>query len=202
MLTSGAQLRLNARRYPRKLAVVDAERRLTYVELEARTNRYAHGLQRLGVQHGDRVGMLVGNSVLFAELYLAIVKLGAIAVPFNTRHADPELRFAVRHSACRALVADSASADRAITFEADVESVLTQGDRLGELERDDLPEHPPSATVGLKDANVILYTSGTTGVQKGVVLTHGNLLWNSLNEIIDTDMRHDDVTLLVTPMYH
>jgi fatty-acyl-CoA synthase len=201
VLTFGEILRVNARRYPSKTAVVDRERRLTYGELELRTNRLAHGLAALGVGRGETVGMLVGNSVLFVELYLAIVKLGAIAVPFNTRHALPELAFALGNSRCRVLLADRANGDRAQTVGAS-ERVLIEGDSLGIVEGEGVPETPPEVSVSADDPNVILYTSGTTGAQKGVVLSHANLVWNSLNEIVDTDMRHDDVTLLVTPMYH
>ncbi len=201
MLTFGEILRVNARRYPSKTAVVDRDRRLTYGELELRTNRLAHGLAALGVGRGETVGMLVGNSVLFVELYLAILKLGAIAVPFNTRHALPELSFALGNSRSRVLLADRANGDRAQTAGSSG-CVLIEGDSLGVLEGEGMPETPPDVSVSADDSNVILYTSGTTGVQKGVVLSHANLVWNSLNEIIDTDMRHDDVTLLVTPMYH
>ncbi len=201
MLTFGEILRVNARRYPSKTAVVDRDRRLTYGELELRTNRLAHGLATLGVGRGETVGMLVGNSVLFVELYLAILKLGAIAVPFNTRHALPELSFALGNIRSRVLLADRANGDRAQTAGSSG-CVLIEGDSLGVLEGEGMPETPPDVSVSADDSNVILYTSGTTGVQKGVVLSHANLVWNSLNEIIDTDMRHDDVTLLVTPMYH
>jgi len=201
VLTFGEILRVNARRYPSKTAVVDRDRRLTYGELELRTNRLAHGLAALGVGRGETVGMLVGNSVLFVELYLAILKLGAIAVPFNTRHALPELSFALGNSRSRVLLADRANGDRAQTAGSSG-CVLIEGDSLGVLEGEGMPETPPDVSVSADDSNVILYTSGTTGVQKGVVLSHANLVWNSLNEIIDTDMRHDDVTLLVTPMYH
>jgi len=201
VLTFGEILRVNARRYPSKTAVVDRDRRLTYGELELRTNRLAHGLATLGVGRGETVGMLVGNSVLFVELYLAILKLGAIAVPFNTRHALPELSFALGNIRSRVLLADRANGDRAQTAGSSG-CVLIEGDSLGVLEGEGMPETPPDVSVSADDSNVILYTSGTTGVQKGVVLSHANLVWNSLNEIIDTDMRHDDVTLLVTPMYH
>lgn len=182
--------------------MVDEQRRLTYAELEAGTNRLAHALSRIGVMHGDTVGLLVGNSVRFVEVYLAIVKLGAVAVPFNTRLAPPELEFCIRNSECRVLVADDPNTARADSFSAAVERVIAGDDALRSLLQPDLPGEPPAAEVHLDDPNVILYTSGTTGVQKGVVLTHANLLWNGLNEIIDTDMHHNDVTLLVTPMYH
>ncbi len=75
-MTIGEQVRLNARRYPSKVAVVDLERRLTYAELELRTNRLAHGLGRLGVQRGENVGMLVGNSVLFVMVPMVNSKRG------------------------------------------------------------------------------------------------------------------------------
>ena len=123
---------MNARRYPRKVAVVDSDRRLTYAELESRTNRMAHGLVQLGVRRGDRIGLLIGNSVLFVELYVAIVKLRAIAVPFNIRLAAPELDFCVRHTDCRLLAADRANAERAESYTNDVEAILVEGDNLSD----------------------------------------------------------------------
>ncbi len=204
MLTVGEILRVNCRRYPHMIAVVDDRERLTYAQLAGRAWALARGLHELGVRPGETVGVLAGNGVFCAETYLGIVVAGAIAVPYNWRWTTPELVFAINDSRARVILVERdwaesmAAAREAGELEA-VSHVRVQHDNYGELLRSG---DPPQVASTSDDGNVVLYTGGTTGFPKGVLLSHRNVLMNALNEIIDTDMAHDDRTLLITPMHH
>jgi acyl-CoA synthetase (AMP-forming)/AMP-acid ligase II len=197
-------LRLNRRRYAGDIAVVDERGRATYAQLVDRAWGLARALHERGVRPGDTVGVLTGNSIFSVETYLGIVAAGAVAVPYNWRWSTPELVFGINDS-CAAVVlveadwTDAFAAARATGELERVETMLLQGD---DYERALVAGGPPDVAVGPDDGNVILYTGGTTGFPKGVLLTHRNVMANAFNEIIDTDMERSDRTLLITPMFH
>ena len=87
-------------------AVVDGDRRLTYAELASRCARLVGGLYGLGLQRGDRVAILAANSHQYLEAYLGIPSGDLVLVPLNTRHAEPELEYALRDSGARVLLTD------------------------------------------------------------------------------------------------
>src|SRR5262245_56986463 len=87
-------------------AVVSGNVRLTYDELWSRCRRLAGALSRLGVEPGDRVAILALNSHQYLEVYLAVPASGRVVVPLNTRHAEPELRYALEDAGTRLLVSD------------------------------------------------------------------------------------------------
>ncbi len=204
MLSVGEVLRLSRRRHPGAIAVVDERQRLTYAQLADRAWGLARGLLEVGVRPGETVGVLAGNGVFSAETYLGIVSAGAIAVPYNWRWITPELIFAINDSRARVILVEreltgSVEAAREGGELERVSHIFVQDDNYNDLFRSG---GPPHVTTTPDDGNVVLYTGGTTGFPKGVFLTHRNVLTNALNEIIDTDMKRDDRTLLITPMYH
>jgi fatty-acyl-CoA synthase len=197
-------LRLNRRRYADDIAVVDERGRATYAVLIDRAWGLARALHERGVRPGDTVGVLTGNSIFAAETYLGIIAAGAIAVPYNWRWSTTELVFGINDSRAAVVIVESDWTD---AFEAAratgelerVGTVLAQGDGYDHAL---ISGGPPDVAVGPDDGNVILYTGGTTGFPKGVLLTHRNVMANALNEIVDTDMERSDRTLLITPMFH
>jgi len=195
--------RVHARR-PESLAVVDSERRLNHRRLAERAWSVAHGLLGLGTKPQDRVAILCGNGVFSAESILGAIAAGAIAVPLNWRWSAAELEHGLRDSGARIVLADTefAPAVRAALDEGrapGVEHLIIEGpDFEAFLGR----PAPPSLTVAPEAPAVILYTGGTTGASKGVQLSHINVMANAIDEIVDTDMEPDDVTLLIAPMYH
>ncbi|HKF78108.1 MAG TPA: AMP-binding protein [Candidatus Dormibacteraeota bacterium] len=204
MLTVADALRRGVRRHPQALAVADERERLTHGELARRAWALARGLREAGVRPGETVGILTGNSVFSAETFLGVVVAGAVAVPYNWRWAVPELVFALNDSRARVVLverewAESVEAAAATGELQHVERVVRQGAEYEELLRFG-PE--PGLAGGPESGSVILYTGGTTGFPKGVLLTHRNVMANALNEIVDTDMEPDDRTLLIAPMYH
>jgi acyl-CoA synthetase (AMP-forming)/AMP-acid ligase II len=195
---------LHARRSPRALAVIDEHERLTYAQLAHRAWALARGLLDAGVRPGETVGILTGNSVFAAETYLGIAAAGAVAVPYNWRWAVPELVFAMNDSGARVILVERDWAARMDEVRATgalqaVRAVFVQDGDYATLVR---PGEPPEFAIGPDDGNVVLYTGGTTGFPKGVLLSHRNVLTNAFNEIIDTDMTREDRTLLITPMCH
>src|SRR5262245_6553232 len=88
------------------VAMVSEGARLTYAETWSRCRRLAGGLTRLGVQPGDRVAILALNSHRYLEVYLAVPASGRVVVPLNTRHAEPELRYALEDAGARILITD------------------------------------------------------------------------------------------------
>ncbi|MDX2380153.1 MAG: AMP-binding protein [Acidimicrobiia bacterium] len=180
---------------PDDASIVDAADGTTvsWAELHARTSRLANGLAGAGLRSGDRVGILSNNCIEYLEIVLAGYKLGTILVPLNVRLTPTELSYIIEQSGCRALVADEALAETAATALAAISDDVVRvglgpnfGTPLGDLRRDDPQD--PDAPVGPEDIAYICYTSGTTGVPKGAMLSHGNILAMSANRILADDM--------------
>ncbi|MUL40050.1 long-chain fatty acid--CoA ligase [Streptomonospora sp. PA3] len=189
-----------------RTAVVHNGRSATYCELSERSTRLAHALEERGVERGDRVAYLGANRPEFLEAMFAAALLGAVFTPFNTRLARAELEALAADSSPAVLIAD---ADRRADAEALYGSglagaLLTVGGEEDGLERAaaTAPARPIDRPVGHDDPFLLLYTSGSTGRPKGVVLTHGNVTWNCLNSVVDTDLVGTDTALVSAPMFH
>jgi fatty-acyl-CoA synthase len=197
---------------PHKEAIVDGERRLTYRELNKRVNRLSNGLNDLGLESGDRVGILSHNRLEFVEVIMAAAKLGLILVPLNWRLTPAELAFNVRDSGAATLLFDPGLADlaqgvveevaftRRIVFGQDELPGCVAYEPLLETHSDNAPE--PRVDPGLDTPHIIMYTAGTTGRPKGAVLTQGASFWNAVNLTLAGDFTSKDRDLALLPMFH
>jgi acyl-CoA synthetase (AMP-forming)/AMP-acid ligase II len=188
-----------ARKTPDRVAVVHHGQERTYRDLADRVQRLAAALRGLGLRRGDRVAYLGANHPAFLETLFAAGTLGAIFVPLNTRLAEEELAFVLEDSGSTVLVHSGDHADFA-------EKSDGLAHRVAPARYETLLAEPPEGTagetVGLDDPCMLMYTSGTTGRPKGAVLTHGNIIWNALNVIVDIDLAGDEVTLVAAPLFH
>ncbi|MFK4069703.1 long-chain fatty acid--CoA ligase [Streptomyces sp. NPDC029674] len=201
-----------ARKTPGRIAVVHEERAWTYGELHQRVLRLAHALRATGTARGDRVAYLGPNHPAFLETLFAAGALGAVFVPLNTRLTAGELAYNLADSGSTVLVhaPEQAEAARTAADEAGVRQriALTGPDADGALGYEEFLADtgagagPLDEAVEPADPCMIMYTSGTTGRPKGAVLTHGNITWNSVNVLVDTDLAGDEVTLVVAPLFH
>jgi fatty-acyl-CoA synthase len=201
-------IRLNHRRHPDRSAVVDDDNRLTHRELSERAWALATGLQRVGVRPGDRVGVLTGNSIFAVETYLGVLAAGAVYVPFNWRWATQELVAGIELTKPTVVLVEeefSEAMDAAV-------AALPQHD-FGVYEQrhgyahdllTDAPGMDPGTAVSFDDPAVILFTGGTTGNSKGVVLTHRSVVVNAVNELADLGFGSgsNPVGLSVVPLFH
>jgi fatty-acyl-CoA synthase len=188
-----------ARRTPDTEALVAGEERLNYAEFDALINQHACVLDQRGVHHGDRVLLMSGNSAGFVLGYFAALRLGAIVVPVNPGSAAPELAHLASDSGAGALLfggGASASGADALALK------LVLGlDELAALAVD-APPDPPDVVVSESDDAVILYTSGTTGRPKGVLLDHHRVIWVGVNGMLITGQRQGWRLLHCAPLYH
>ncbi|WP_026925169.1 acyl-CoA synthetase [Glycomyces arizonensis] len=192
-----------ARKTPHRTAVVDTDGRFSYAALNERVHRLAHGLRRLGVRRGDRVAYLGPNHHTFLEALFASGRLGAVFVPLNTRLAAPELEYCLADSGSTVLIHSAApfTAPAAVRHSIAIGSDDPRSLDYGELLAIGAAS-PIDEAVALDDAAMIMYTSGTTGRPKGALLTHGNLTWNAVNVLVDTDLSSDETALCVAPLFH
>ncbi|MEV8569370.1 long-chain fatty acid--CoA ligase [Streptomyces sp. NPDC051322] len=198
-----------ARKTPDRIAVVHESREFTYRQLHERALRLAHALRGLGVRHGDRVAYLGPNHPAFLETLFATGALGAVFVPLNTRLAAPELAYNLTDSGAGVLVHAPEQADAAIGAAAEAgvrHRIALAGAAAGALGYEDLlgrgGTEPLDESVAPDDPCMIMYTSGTTGHPKGAVLSHANIVWNSVNVLVDLDLAADEVTLVTAPLFH
>ncbi|MDN3261982.1 long-chain fatty acid--CoA ligase [Streptomyces sp. CSDS2] len=198
-----------ARKTPDRIAVVHEDHEITYRHLHERVLRLAHALRTLGVTHGDRVAYLGPNHPAFLETLFAAGALGAVFVPLNTRLTAPELAYHLTDSGAAVLVHAPGQAEAAAQAAADAgvpHRVALAGPGSGTLGYDDLlalgGTGPLDEAVAPDDPCMIMYTSGTTGHPKGAVLSHANIVWNSVNVLVDLDLAADEVTLVTAPLFH
>ncbi|GAA2403489.1 long-chain fatty acid--CoA ligase [Actinomadura vinacea] len=205
-----------ARKTPRRTALVHDGRTLAYADLDERVTRLAHGLRSLGVRRGDRVAYLGPNHPSFLETLFAAGALGAVFVPLNTRLAAPEIAYQLADSGTSVLVCGPAHAGLAdeLRAGAPVRSFVAV-DGAGAQYFQDYQDHQDyedllaggaadriDEAVGPDDLCMIMYTSGTSGRPKGAMLTHGNIIWNAVNVLIDHDLVADEVALVSAPLFH
>ncbi|MBO1413533.1 long-chain fatty acid--CoA ligase [Streptomyces sp. FH025] len=190
-----------ARRTPRRTALVHEGATADYARLDDRCTRLAHALRRAGVRRGDRVAFLGPNHPAYLEALFAAGLLGAVLVPLNTRLAVPELRYQLADSGSSLLLTVGQRPEVVRLLADGVEVWRAEGETY-EATLATAPEESIDEEVGPDDPCLIMYTSGTTGRAKGAVLTHGNILWNSLNVLVDTDLASDEVALVSAPLFH
>jgi fatty-acyl-CoA synthase len=189
---------------PDATALRQGDRSLTYRGLADRAARLASVLRDDGVARGARVAYLGANDLTTFETFFAAGLLGAVFVPLNTRLAAPELAYMLRDCGASLLVVGHAVDVVAKELGADPElaglSTMHVGELAGRVE-----EATPLAEevdVELADPALLLYTSGTTGRPKAATLTHGNLTWNTFNQLGHFDTASTDRALCIAPLFH
>ena len=203
-------LQATAARVPERLALIEGDATLTYAQLLARVERVAAGLERRGVGASDRVALLLPNCIEFAVAYFAVLRLGAIVVPLNTRLAPAECAYALEDSTAKLLILDEAFRDTYQEFRETVqtlEGVVQVGEGRDDSESfSDLcsEEGEPNVSPDLTadDPACIMYTSGTTGSPKGAVMSHGNIVVNARNCGAHLNYKQSDRTLIAVPLFH
>lgn len=193
----------------RPMVIFDGEA-TTYAEMSDRSLALAGGLRERGVGRGDVVAILSYNCPAFLEVIFAVNALGAIAMPINWRLAAPEVRFILEHSEARALVCDRemiAVGNAATEGQDDPPvrvAISTPADPgwipLADLRAAGVPIEPEAAEAD--DVHRLMYTSGTTGRPKGVMITHANLAWKNLAHLVEFGFTSDDLGLACGPLYH
>ena len=179
------------------VSMVSGNVRLTYAETWSRCRRLAGVLTRLGVQPGDRVAILALNSHQYLEVYMAVPASGRVVVPLNTRHAEPELRYALEDAGTRLLITDrdpgalAQTVERVISLPDDYEPLLAAA-----------PEAELGVGVTEDSLAGLFYTGGTTGASKGVMLSHRNLIANTTNWLVAAQQGPEDTFLVMAPMFH
>jgi acyl-CoA synthetase (AMP-forming)/AMP-acid ligase II len=212
MKNIGAMLKQRAVVSPQLEAYVEpsADVRMDYAQMNALANQCAGALTALGVGKGDRVALLMPNCVEFCCLFYGAAKIGAVAVPLNTRLAAPELEFILSDSGSKVLVygeafaavpeAIKAAATQPCTVVDWVPLAGGRGCLAERLEAADAGE--PAVDCGGADNLFIMYTSGTTGRPKGAVHTHDSVYTAACSWSLTADVRFRDRVLLPLPMFH
>ncbi|MEW2564969.1 acyl-CoA synthetase [Streptomyces griseorubiginosus] len=191
-----------ARKTPHRTALIHGGITLSYAELHTRVTRLAHALRARGIRRGDRVAYLGPNHPSYLETLFAAGVLGAVFVPLNTRLAGPEIGYQLSDSGARALVYGPSHAGlvAGLPGSTDVRTYVEVGAEYEQLLAG--PAEPIDEPVTGDDTCIIMYTSGTTGRPKGAMLTHGNLTWNAINVLVDTDLIADERALVSAPLFH
>jgi long-chain acyl-CoA synthetase len=202
-----------AARRPRLCGIVTPDESLSYGELRARVLCAAAGLHAAGIGQGDCVAILLRNGVPFVVTYFALARLGAVAVPLNFMIQKPEdLAYMLGDCRAKAAVTQNeflpglrAAAGRTPSlwtlWLTDSEAEGPQERPFAELLRGS-PEPLPPGEASESDLASILYTAGTTGMPKGVMLTHRNLVTNCAAAAPHMGLRRKDVMLCILPMFH
>lgn len=205
-------LLLNTNRFPDKTAIVYKESRITYCTLNQRVNQIVHALHKLGVSHGEKIGYMLPNSNQLVEVYFAIQKLGAIAVPLNTCLIPREMKLLLDTSECSVFIYSDKIAQKVDKIKATLKTVelfICSGNHhaselcLEEIQSKYSGEEPPLYK-NEEAISRIQFTGGTTGVPKGVMRTHRNDITEIISVMMSSKMgaNPDEVVLIQCPMEH
>ncbi|RLE16499.1 MAG: hypothetical protein DRJ08_00920 [Acidobacteria bacterium] len=192
------------------LLEVKSGRRFSYGELNRRALKWAGILHALGLSKGDRLALLSGNRVEFIDVFFGAIKAGIILVPLNTHLAAFELEEIIRDAGPCALIYDGqfngviCALHQRVPVEnwIALDSIAVPGDRTAEALLNSVDSPIPFQKNLPDELCALLYTSGTTGSPKGVMIPHRMLAWNGYNTVVNWQLRSDDVSPIFTPLYH
>ena len=204
-------LQISSAVVPDRDALVCGDQRVTYMEMAQRVNRIANALIGRGVQRGAKVAVMAMNSPQYIEVYYACAKTGAVFVPLNYRAKHEEIVHMLNNSEASLLFVGERYLELANSLKPEVpgvkELICIDGHPTGLASYDDLLAEGNDDEVYVEieeeDTTVLMYTSGTTALPKGVVLTYLTLSVYVVNTMSPADPEQPkEVTLLSVPLYH
>ena len=199
--TWGAQIRALAARHGEGTAIIDGDRRLSFLDLDQEGDRWAAALSVRGVGPGDRVAVLLRDGASFVAIFIAAAKLGAILVPLNWRLSAAEISYILEHcrpslwcvSTCFSNLAEQAAPGL---------DTIRVGDRDAAAPDEPSPIAPLADRASATDPLLILYTSGTTGRPKGCVLSHAAVMSVARSVRDWLGLSHEDRRFSASPLFH
>lgn len=206
----GDIIRRSARRFPDKIALVDENNEtLTFKQFEDKCNQFANYLLDAGFKKGDSVVTICSNSIDFAVAIYGIAKAGLVWVPINPAISLSEKLYVLEKCEAKLILSDAEFLGGIVDELKEVcGSILTIGNEnqvntksysaafKGQSSRE------PEVDINERDVAQIMFTSGTTGNPKGVMISHLAVYMASLNNIIEAEIREDDVGSVMMPMFH
>lgn len=211
-LLLGEVIRRNAHHAGNRTAFVYEDQQITYQELEVRTTHLAGWIQESGIQIGDKVGIISKNNLEFIEIVFGIALSGAVIVPLNFRLAPKEYVYIINNSDTKILFIEEEYQDMIQSIRNElpkVEKVVVIGKNhtedmieYNDIYISDVTYKPIDDEVSDDDDCMICYTSGTTGLPKGAVLSHKNLISNAISTIVEMKLSKAMKQLTITPLFH
>ncbi|GLV57226.1 2-succinylbenzoate--CoA ligase [Dictyobacter sp. S3.2.2.5] len=195
---------------PRKLAISTPEIAWTFAELNQQALQLAQQLSTLGIKQGSRVALLASNGVPFVVCVHALIRLGAILVPLNVRLTLDEQLWLLRDVEAMALLSDSTYTERAAAIQQALPTLSTARLQLETATRhvslhNVVPDQHTALLdeIDLEATHAIMYTSGTTGIPKGVIITYKMQWWNAIGSALNMGHQGEsDCWLLCMPLFH
>jgi acyl-CoA synthetase (AMP-forming)/AMP-acid ligase II len=210
MMLIGDMLRRDAKLFSQKVGLIDGGENFTYSELNRRANRLVNALSRLGMRRGDKIAFVGNNCHQFVEYYFALAKGGFVSVPVNARFSSEEASYIVNHSESIALIFTDELGETVAKMRKTtpgLRKVISTGqgdDTILSYEKmlNEASDEEPQQEVRPDDVAMIMYTSGATGLPKGVITTQRNIMANTNTMVLETRIVPEDINILVMPLYH
>lgn len=196
----------SARKYPKNIAVISMGKETSYEGLESLVNRVANRLIDTGIERGDKIGIFMPNVLEFVVMYFAIQRVGAVVVPINAKFVKKEIEYVLEHSDAKAIFAHELIFSQAADIEFDGLKVKTGAATEEWFSFDQFISEVTTSEIvcHLKDDDdsTLLYTSGTTGNPKGVLLTNRSVLAVSHMIAIEMEVKPESRLLIMMPLTH
>lgn len=199
------------RRYPDKTAIIYEGKKYSYRDLDEKSIKFANALRKIGVKKGDKVALLMTNSADYLFAYFGIIRSGAVVVAVNYRLAGPELQYIIGHSDSIVVVMDNEYYEviKGIKASLPLLGILIVRESpapSGTLSFSELIEGARSEDLDLvlseEDPVAMYYSSGTTGMPKGAVITQKNWAFTGETFCESMEFQPTDIYLSVSPLFH
>lgn len=191
---------------PSKIAVAEASRSITYRALDTMIRRVAHNLSAIGARQGTRIIVCFSNNIEYVALYFAVAKLGAVIIPLTTTLTDDEIRTFCRAAGADFLLVEDKYVEKfrfppSASVQGRLITETTPGIRLSDIYKEGVLDESPAASLGDCDF-LIQYTSGTTGLPKGIIQKQTNHVHRMLGWSETAELTSSDKTLCILSVTH